>query len=359
MLLLPRIIQQRVASRCMSTVSTLLENRGIIDIKGADARKLLQGLVTNDVAKLQNVNDCQATAFLTAKGRVLGDGLLSLSGTDQFLLDCPASVVRNLVRHLTMYKLRSKATIKDRSADFNVAVGGVASTQSSETSNALASLQQLDGAAAVYADPRWQGLGVRAVLPKTTAWQGLSCCEAVSSEHYNTLRYAHGVPEGSDLVERTPLECNLELLNHICFTKGCYVGQELTARTHFKGVVRKRLLPVLLLPAADATAAAPILSFQEAVKLIDDSSTQAVQTGAEIVDSAQEGLKVGQLVAVGAHNVGLAMVRLDAMLSGADMHCTIAQQPTDSSSNDTVCIRPIEPPWWPTNLDLASGKVPL
>jgi transferase CAF17, mitochondrial len=342
----------------MSTVSTLLENRGIIEIKGADARKLLQGLVTNDVAKLQNVNDCQATAFLTAKGRVLGDGLLFLSSTDQYLLDCPASVVRNLVRHLTMYKLRSKATIKDRSADFNVAVGGVASAHSSEDSNALASLQQLEGAVAVYADPRWRGLGVRAVLPKGTAWQGLSCCKAVSSEHYNTLRYAHGVPEGSDLVERTPLECNLELLNHICFTKGCYVGQELTARTHFKGVVRKRLIPVLLQPAVDATAAAPILSFQEAVKLIDFSGKHSVQVGAEIVDTAREGLKVGQLVAAGAHNVGLAMMRLDAVLSGADMHCTTAEQPTYSSSSDSVCIRPIEPPWWPKNLDLASGKVP-
>ena len=101
-------------------------------------------------------------------------------------------------------------------------------------------------------DPRLPDLGARTILPAGCIPPG----KVVAPEAFKDLRFRLGVPEGCSEVpsgEALPLEYNLDALNGVSYTKGCYVGQELTARTHFRGVIRKRLMPVSFLRASPSS----------------------------------------------------------------------------------------------------------
>ncbi|CAM9318847.1 unnamed protein product [Choristocarpus tenellus] len=231
---------------------------------GPDAKVLLQGLITNDMALLDQGagKECISTAFLTPKGRVLGDALVirspkqEMKGKPGYLLDCPLSIATELQNHIELYKLRSKAKIKDVTPQFEVVVSsvnnpwgnaGAASDRKTETEAPrkgtfppVLKHGEEGQPVAAYNDPRFVGLGQRLLLPKADTGIGgrdwlLRGEEAVIEEsHFNALRILFGVPEGLELSGSIPLESNLELLGSVSFTKGCYVGQELTARTHFK-----------------------------------------------------------------------------------------------------------------------------
>ncbi len=234
----------------------LLEDRGLIAVDGADARTFLQGLVSNDLDKVTPERAVYA-AILTPQGKYLHDFFMVQEG-DSVVLDCGGGRREDLQKRLKMYKLRAKVDLSDRTGEWVAVV-----IPDGDPGGALG-LGAGVGAAApfaggiAYRDPRHVALGIRAVLPRDGAAGALEAAgfEAASIAAYDTLRLGLGIPDGDRdmVVDKTLLmEAGFDALNGIDWDKGCYVGQELTARTKYRGIVRKRLVPV----AIDGPAPAP------------------------------------------------------------------------------------------------------
>lgn len=214
----------------------ILEDRGIITVSGIDSRSFLQGLISNDTDLISPELAIHA-AFLTPQGKYLHDFIIYQQGTE-LLIDCDGARLADLLKRLTMYKLRADVTLADRTADYTVAalIGGPFGESALQNLNAIA-------------DPRHSAMGYRAVLDQKTAEailsdNGLKRC---SREDYERIRLTLGVPDGQrDLIidKSILLESGFDELNGISWKKGCYIGQELTARTKHRGLIKKRLVPV-------------------------------------------------------------------------------------------------------------------
>jgi folate-binding protein YgfZ len=260
----------------------LARDRALIALSGADRTGFLQGIVSNDVGKVSAGRAIYA-AFLTPQGKYLHDIFIAAEG-ERLLIDCEAARRADLLRRLSLYKLRAKVTLADENA---LAVGlhfgpdalaglGLAPE---------AGLARAEREGVVFVDPRLPALGARAILPQDGA-----PAETGSAADYDRLRLSLGVPDGSrDLpVEKAILlENGFDELHAIDWDKGCYMGQELTARTRYRGLVRKRLLPV----AIEGEAPAP--------------GTPLLLAGKE----------VGEMRSA-AGDLGLALVRLEALDQG-------------------------------------------
>ena len=207
-----------------------LDDRAVLAISGPEARDFLQGLITNDIARLAENAPIYA-ALLTPQGKILFDFLLLADGSG-VLLDCAASAQEALRKRLSMYRLRAKVEIAARD-DLAVFAGW-------GNSDALVA----------PADPRLAALGYRAILPTGTA------APTGDAKSYLAHRLELGVPEGSDFGQDKifALDGDLDELHAVAFDKGCYVGQELTARMKHRGTARKRLLSVA---ASDGAALPP------------------------------------------------------------------------------------------------------
>jgi hypothetical protein len=224
-----------------------LRDRGIVGIRDEEARSFLQGLISNDIGTVSPTRAIYAT-LLTPQGKFLHDFFIA-EHEGGLLLDCEANRAADLIKRLTLYRLRSKVEITDRSAAFSVAVVfGIDAESTIGLGEELGVAKSFAGGIA-YVDPRLAAMGARLILPTTSidiALQKLAC-PAGSAEDYHRHRLALGVPDGSRDVPIDKgflLECNFEELHAIDFNKGCYVGQELTARTKYRGTVRKRLFRV-------------------------------------------------------------------------------------------------------------------
>jgi hypothetical protein len=239
----------------------LVEDRGIIALSGPDARSFLQGLITNDVDVLAPGKPIY-TALLTPQGKILFDFLTVDDGTGTIFLDCPAPSRDALVKRLSMYRLRAKVEIAPR--------------------DDLCVLASWDGSvlpSPSFEDPRLAALGRRSIAPKADGEHG-----------YLAHRLSLGVPEaidfGSD--KMFALDAGLDELHAIAFDKGCYVGQELTARMKHRGTARKRLLVV-----------------QGDTPLTANTDLRA------------NGHSMGEIVSV-YDNRGFALVRLDRLAEAGD-----------------------------------------
>ena len=230
----------------MTTNRTIaLSDRGVLAIRGPETRTFLQGIVTNDVAKVDRTRSLYA-ALLTPQGKFLFDFILHDDGGDGVLLETQADRLADLARRLTMYKLRSKATIEDVSERLAVTalIGPDAAAAVKLYPGPGNAWRNGDTVACI--DPRLAALGARIVHPRQDppAHEGFA---PGSLEDYQVHRLGLAVPEGGSdvLVEKSfILESNFEELNAVDFSKGCYVGQELTARTKFRGTIRRRLFGV-------------------------------------------------------------------------------------------------------------------
>jgi folate-binding protein YgfZ len=206
--------------------SVHLEDRAVIALTGAEARGLLQGLITNDIEKVAPGTGIYA-ALLTPQGKVVSDFLIA-EGDGALLLDCPAAAAEMLLKKLKLYRLRAKVEIEARP--------GLA---------VFAGLTELPGRAALraitFADPRLAALGPRSIGALAEMPDFLPGAAA-----YHDARLALGVPEGADFGSDRifALDAGLDELHGVAFDKGCYVGQELTARMKHRGTARKRLLTV-------------------------------------------------------------------------------------------------------------------
>lgn len=217
---------------------SLLPHRSAIAVSGVDRIEFLQGLLSNDTTKVAPGRAIWA-ALLTPQGRFLNDMFVVDDGSDNLLLETERERAAALAKKLSLYKLRSRVTVEDRSAAVEVAVA-----YSGDVARAL----HVDGAVS-FVDPRLVALGVRVIAPvgaaaSLLAARGLAEAPLAS---YESLRLSLGVPDGSrDLtIEKALLlESGFDELNGIDWGKGCYMGQELTARTKYRGLVKRRLFPV-------------------------------------------------------------------------------------------------------------------
>ncbi len=224
-----------------------LGERGVLAVSGPDTRTFLQGLVSNDVQRVSPARAVYA-ALLTAQGRYLHDFFIAeIAGA--LCLDCEAARRDDLLRRLKMYKLRSKVTLEDATQRFAVAaMPGVEALAPLNLAAEPGAAKETAGGT-VFADPRLAAMGARAILPRESislTLSGAGFSPGILSD-YEALRLTLGLPDGSrDLVVEKSLllENGFDELNGVDWKKGCYVGQELTARTKYRGLVKKRLLPV-------------------------------------------------------------------------------------------------------------------
>ncbi len=240
------------------TVASLLPHRAVLALTGADTESFLQGLVSNDVEKLTAEHALYA-ALLTPQGKFLHDLIMVRRG-DAVLIDCEAARRADLQRRLTIYRLRAKVTIAPAD-DLVVAVAfGPGAAGAFGLGPVAGATKVLDSGVAVFVDPRLADLGLRLIGPReavVAALAGVGLTLSEGGEAYDRHRLLLGVPDGSrDIaVDRGfLLENNFEELNGVSFTKGCYVGQELTARTKHRANIRKRLYTVRFDPAAEPPA---------------------------------------------------------------------------------------------------------
>ena len=202
--------------------ATTLLDRSVLRLSGEDVPGFLQGLVTHDMTRLTTEAPLWA-GLLTPQGKALFDFILWRDG-DDVLIDCEADAAQELSRRLTLYRLRRKIRI--------------------EPDPALAVHWSLDSVEGVP-DPRLAELGRRWLGPAAAAGEG-----------WRAHRLALGVPEGRAELgsDKTLwLECNAAELNGVSFTKGCYVGQENTARMNYRSKVNRRLVIVPAVTASERT----------------------------------------------------------------------------------------------------------
>jgi len=226
------------------TMRIPLSDRAVLSVTGQEARTFLQGIITNDVMKVDPMRAVYA-ALLTPQGKFLFDFIMMDDGAGGLLLDTAADRAAELAKRLTFYKLRAKAEIRDVSDSLAVTaiIGPGAAGKVKLHSGAGNAWRNGDTVFAV--DPRLAALGVRAIHP--AGQPPLADVPEGTLDDYSAHRMALAVPEGGTdvLVDKSfILESNFEELNAVDFGKGCYVGQELTARTKFRGTIRRRLFGV-------------------------------------------------------------------------------------------------------------------
>jgi len=200
-----------------------LPDRTVLAVTGEDRFTFLQGLVSNDVTALQTQPSLWS-AFLTAQGKYLADFFMVADPAhDRILLDCDAAQAAMLAPRLSRYRLRAKVAIAPTGLAVHAAWGDTP--------------PQGD---LVVPDPRLPGAG----------WRVIGACATAANAtpaDYHAHRIAQGLTDGAHDCEADKtllLEANFELLSGISWTKGCYMGQELTARTRYRGLVRRRLVRV-------------------------------------------------------------------------------------------------------------------
>jgi folate-binding protein YgfZ len=215
----------------------LLPDRGVVSVKGEDAAKFLQGVITNDMDLLATAPALHA-GLLSPQGKILFDFFV-YRAPDGYLVETARAMAPDLVRRFAMYKLRAKVAIEDASSNHPVAVlwGGEFSASSDRPGPLVAG------------DPRHSELGLRLLLSLSSDWVlAESGATPAPQEEYHAHRIALGVPEaGRDfaLGDTFPHEALYDQLNGLSFSKGCYVGQEVVSRMEHRGTARKRIVPVV------------------------------------------------------------------------------------------------------------------
>jgi hypothetical protein len=264
------LVYDRIRDRMPDMVQlnyAMLEDRGVLTLSGSDRRSFLQGLVSNDVEKLGRDRVVHA-ALLTPQGKYLHDFFIVDTG-DALALDCERARIDDLARRLRVYKLRAGVSIDDATDRLCVAaLMGEGAARALRLDADPGCAASFDGGV-VYVDPRLAEVGVRALLPRGGAEQALekAAFEAADGGTYDKARLLLGLPDGSRdmVVEKAALlECGFEELNGVDFEKGCFLGQELTARTKYRGLVKKRLMPVRIHGPAPALGTPVTLDGKEA-----------------------------------------------------------------------------------------------
>ena len=225
----------------------ILEDRGILYINGANAKEFLQNLISNDINKVDESNSC-FSSLLSPQGKFLFEFLI-IKHKSGFFLDCEKEQIDELFRQLNIYKLRSKVEILNLSNEFVVAAF------SNEKFRTFENSKDIEGHTIKYRedpillDPRNKNLGARLIINLEKLYLSLKKLELKTSEQkeYYDHSFKLGIlQQGTKKLQNKvfSLEANFEELNAVDFKKGCYVGQENTARMKLKNKLRKKLFPI-------------------------------------------------------------------------------------------------------------------
>ena len=227
--------------------TVILEDRGIISVSGTDATDFLQNILSNDIDKVDN-NKSIYSAILTPQGKYLYDFFV-IKYNDAYFLDCDYELTKEIIEHLFKYKLRSKLEIKDISSEYVVGIISLEKIKEIQINEKKNEESILYRGSPLFIDPRKKQLGARLLSSLEKLHLTIKKLNLKIIDNINYLEKAHmlGVPiKGTKLLKDKlfGLEANFEKFNAIDFKKGCYVGQENTARMKLKDKVRKRLLPI-------------------------------------------------------------------------------------------------------------------
>jgi folate-binding protein YgfZ len=233
-----------------------LAERGVVAISGDTARDFLQGLITNDIQRVSPSCAIYA-ALLTPQGKFLHDFFI-VEHKERLLLDCKRDRIPDLIKRLTMYRLRARVEIVDESDKWEVGVM-LAGDEEGEQQPAGTAKTRFDGVS--YIDPRHAGMGDRTIRLIDADDTFPTDTDQVEKNRatYDALRISLGIPDTDrDLIadKSMPLESGFDELHGVDFQKGCYVGQEVTARMKHRNLVKKRLFPITF--DGDITAGAVV-----------------------------------------------------------------------------------------------------
>jgi tRNA-modifying protein YgfZ len=280
-----------------------LPNRGVLRVGGADARSFLDGLVTNSLETVKP-DIARHAALLTPQGKIIADFLITEADAEDgggFYCDVPVVSMVELVKRLTLYKLRANVTLEDLSIDLRV----VAIWGGSPVANLALS----------YSDPRLPAMGQRVIVHASQVDNVIEAAGATLTEleiyHDQRARLGLGEPVFDYAMNDTfPHEINMDQLNGIDFKKGCYVGQEVVSRMQHRGTARTRLVQ---------------LRYEDHISIAEGAPVTA-------------GDKVLGVTGSCAAGTGLAMLRLDrvadALAAGLEVHA------------GGVPAQVIKPSWW-------------
>ncbi|XP_012536000.1 putative transferase CAF17 homolog, mitochondrial [Monomorium pharaonis] len=316
-----------------------LSDRSVLRVSGSDVSVFFQGLITNDMKHLDDGAPNIYTLFLNIRGRVMCDAIVYKGEeSNVYYVECDSQIIDSLQRHLKMYRVRRKIDIEHAGDRLNVwsmfgftkhSVNEVAAseTRGKNLEGMIFPCGMLNSKASkfvdnimIYEDPRLPDLGFRILAESRISEQEiikhLDVTDVSPSESlgdYRAFRYKLGVGEGThDLPpgKALPLEINCDYLHGVSFHKGCYIGQELTARTYHTGVVRKRLMPLLFDNVVDKP-----LAYDE--KILNES-----------------GNTVGKFRGY-VDRYGLGLMRINESLSARQLNVS------------GINVRVIKPTWWP------------
>ena len=285
------------------------EDAGFIVVSGVDSIDFLQSILTANVATVA-VGGCRPAALLTPQGRILIDMMIYRSSNQDIFLQTDHERTGDLLARLRRYKLRRPVTL-EQSLDMHLTLWwGYEGTVKPDDDS-------------IFLDSRHADLGCRIISTSADLPAALNGAKPVSYEDWQARRIGQAIPEGAiDLVPERALmlEAGLDKLAAVDFEKGCYIGQEVTARTHYRGLVKRRLLPLFCEGQPPAIGSEIIWQG----KVIGNSKTAAI-----CPDYA-------------GHSVALALLTLD------DIHAIIDQAIATSESNLMINGRAARlcPPAW-------------
>jgi folate-binding protein YgfZ len=228
----------------------ILEDRGILYINGVDANEFLQNMISNDINKVDEDNSCFAS-LLTPQGKFLF-AFIVVKHKSGYFIDCEKSQTQALFKQLSIYKLRSKVEIMNLSNEFVIAAFNKEKFLEFEGTKDIPGNTIKYREDSILLDPRNKDLGARLIINLEKLYLSLKKLGLKDSpiDEYYHLSHKLGIPQKNmnELQNKLfGIECNFEELNGIDFKKGCYVGQENTARIKLKNKLSKRLLPIHLI----------------------------------------------------------------------------------------------------------------
>jgi hypothetical protein len=281
----------------------VLPHRALIAVRGEESAAFLQGMVTNDVRKVE-AGAAVWAALLTPQGKFLHEFFLFSLG-NAIWLECERDRRDDLIARLLKYKLRAKVTWEANDA-LAVGVGWGRNVAAAFGLRDEPGFITPLGAGVVYTDPRLPDAGVRWALLAENAADvlkelGLTQCPA---EDYDALRFSLGLPDGSrdmEVEKALLLENGFDELSGVDYKKGCYVGQELTARTHYRALVKKRLMPVTV----DGPVPAPGTPVMAGDETVGEMKSASGDGGLALVK-----LDAWRKSPQGVYNAGIARVRI-------------------------------------------------
>ncbi len=225
----------------------ILKDRAILYVNGQDAKDFLQNLISNDINKVTDNSSCFAS-LLTPQGKFLYEFIV-VKHKSGFFIDCEKSQSEEILKQLNLYRIRSKVEILNLSNEFVVASFGYEKYLSIDNSKDILGFTMRYREDPIVLDPRNKNLGARLIINLEKLYLSLKKLELRDNKieyYYNQSHKLGIVPKNLNKLKNKlfGIECNFEELNGIDFKKGCYVGQENTARIKLKNKLSKRLLPV-------------------------------------------------------------------------------------------------------------------